>query len=478
MRSKPAYKQFCAFGLICLASVCASSTLAANTAATRPSAVAAASQPGSGTPMRIDVVAVTGLVQIRTGDDQPWITALPKMVLSEGAELRTGPHSSITCVIPPDQTFTLDRLGTVRVQDAVRNGNKVKTDLIMKYGRTHYDIESAGLEHEATIASPSSTLAVRGTDVVLCDQVPFIPYAISNTGRARFTYGHSTISVGSKNGSYARINGGSDGSAATGLSETVVDPRYAASLTAADAALLATEVARGAVISYNPVSGIETVSGGRPSYDSELPGTLPGTLDFVLRWTGNANLSLEVGVDPGDPLTNIANGFQKVEFLYPGYGLQNSPSGGHIPYDDIGGPLGGEEIAYWLGPHPTGLYGIGVQSISGVPTSYTFNVFEYGQPVEMFYFANLDGFTQLVKSTQQTSTIAPGQFAGSLVAIPDQPLLDLIIPDDPAGNPNPGINPPGVNSAGVLPAMHAMAIGATTLRQQSAVITPAARPVK
>jgi len=477
MRSTLIYRHFCALGLICMASVCASSALASNAAATSASP-AAASQPGSGTPMRIDVVSVTGLVQIRTGDDQPWVSAMPHMVLSEGAELRTGPHSSITCVIPPDQTFTLDRLGTVRVQDAVRNGNKVKTDLIMKYGRTHYDIEGAGLEHQATITSPSSTLAVRGTDVVLCDQVPFTPYSISYTGRASFTYGHSTINVGSKHGSYSKANGGTDGSAGTGLSETVVDPRYAASLTASDAALLATEVARGAVISYNPVSGIQTVSGGRPSYDSELPGTIPGTLDFVLRWTGNANLNLEVGVDPGDPLTNILNGFQKVEFLYPGYGLQNSPSGGHIPYDDIGGPLGGEEIAYWPGSHPSGLYGIGVQFITGLPTSYTFNVYENGQPVEMFYFATLDGFTQLVKSTQQTRPIGPGQFAGSLVAIPDQQLLDLIIPDDPAGNPNPGINPPGASSAALMPAVRALAIGARTVRQQPATITPAARPPK
>ncbi|MGD0767296.1 MAG: hypothetical protein ABSB42_03640 [Tepidisphaeraceae bacterium] len=462
MRSASVYNHFCALGLICLASVCASSALGSNAAATRPSA-AAASQPGSGTSMVIHVVAVKGLVQIRTGDEQPWVTAMPNMILSEGSELRTGPHSSITCVIPPDQTFTLDRLGTVRVQDAVRNGNKVKTDLIMKYGRTHYDIEGAGLEHEATITSPSSTLAVRGTDVVLCDQVPFTPYAISNTGRASFTYGHSTYSVGSKHGSYAKATGGTDGSAGTGLSETVVDPRYAASLTATDAALLATEVARGAVISYNPISGIETVSGGRPSYDSELAATVPGSLDFVLRWTGNANLNLEVGVDPGDPLTNIANGFQKVEFLYPGYGMQNSPSGGHIPYDDLGGPAGGEEIAYWLGSHPTGLYGIGAQFISGVPTSYTFNVFENGQPVEMFYFAS-DGVT-LIKSTQETRTLGPGQFSGSLVLIPDQPLIDQIIPDDPAGNPNPGINPPGVNSASFAPAVHALAIGAKTARQ-------------
>jgi hypothetical protein len=348
------------------------------------------------------------------------------------------------------------------VQDAFKLGNKVKTDLIMKYGRTHYDIQSAGLEHQSTITSPSSTLAVRGTDVVLCDQVPFDPYAISYTGRALYTFRNSTISVGTKNGKYAKALAGSDGAAQTGVSETVVDPKYAAALTASDRDLISAEVSRGGVISFNPVTNIPTVAGGRPSFDSELPGALPGTLDLVLRWTGNANLNLEVGVDPGDPLQNILAGFQKVEFLYPGNGLNNSPSGGHIPYDDIGGPTGGMEVAYWLGPHPPGLYGIGAQHISGAATSFTFNVFEFGKPVEMFYFAS-DGVT-LVKSTQMTGTLQPGAFATALAPVPDQALLDQIIPDDPNGNPNPGIGPGSFNQVSsshqVMPALRALAIGA------------------
>jgi len=416
--------------------------------------------------MQIYITAVSGLVQVRQGDDRPWHVASTNMVLSEGAELRTGPHSSVTCVIPPDQTFTLDRLGTVRVADAFRNGNKVKTDLLMKYGRTHYDIQSAGLEHEASITSPTSTLAVRGTMVALFDQPPFMPTAISYTGRARFTYNHNTVNVGTKHGSFAKANAGTDGAAQTAVGDTVVDPRYAASLTASDSALFATEVARGAVISYNPVSMIPVVSGGRPAYDSELPGTLPGTLDLVLRWTGNADLNLEVGVDIGDPQVVFLAGFQKSEFLYPGNGLNNSPSGGHIPYDDIGGPTGGEEIAYWLGSHPSGLYGIAAQSVSGPATSYTFNIYENGQPVNMFYF---DANGDFVKSTQMTSVIQPGTVTSALAAIPDQPFFDSIIPDDPAGNPNPGINASSF-APKLTPAVRALAMN-KMLQPQSAAIS-------
>ncbi len=50
--------------------------------------------------------------------------AMPQMLVSQGAEFRTGPHSSVTCVIPPDQTFTLDRLGTVRVEEAARTATR------------------------------------------------------------------------------------------------------------------------------------------------------------------------------------------------------------------------------------------------------------------------------------------------------------------------------------------------------------------
>ncbi len=393
--------------------------------------------------MKVYITDVSGLVQVRGDESQPWQTAKVHMVVQHGAELRTGPHSSVTCVIPPDQTFTLDRLGTVRVEEAARHGDKITTDLIMKYGRTHYDIEAAGLEHEGSIVSPSSTLAIRGTNVSLYDQPPYTPEATSYTGRANFTYGLATVPIGQRNGSVASVMAGDAGASQTAVNETVVDPHYGPSQTASDQALISTEVSRGAVLAYSPNSNIQVISGGRPSYDSELPSTLPGTLDFVLRWTGNADLNIEVGVDKGNAATAIAAGFQTDEFLYPGYGYQTSASGGRIAYDDVGGPTGGEEIVYWKGAFPTGLYGIAAQSISGATTSFTFNVFANGVPLQMFYFT--PDFT-FVKSTQETSTLANGQFSTAIVPVPDLPALDEAVSDDPAGNPNPGITPGSFSS--------------------------------
>jgi hypothetical protein len=457
-------------GFVFLGCVCLAPAYGADTAA--PAADGGAtSQPQADGGMKIYITAVSGLVQVRDAADQPWRAAAAQMEIAEGAELRTGPHSSVTCVIPPDQTFTLDRLGTVCVAEAAKHGNKITTDLIMKYGRTHYDIEAAGLEHEASIVSPSSTLAVRGTNVCSYDQPPFLPEATSYTGRALYTFHKSTVPVGTKGGSFANAQAGTDGAAQTALNQTVVDPRYAATLSASDQQLVSSEVARGAVLSYDPVAGIPVITGGRPAYDTELPSELPGSLNFVLRWTGNADLNIEVGVDKGDPLTNIANGFQQGEFLYPGYGYQNSASGGHIPFDDRGGPTGGEEFAYWAGSFPTGLYGIAAQSISGVATSFTLNVYANGVPLNMFYF---NSSFSLIKSTQVTQVIQPQGVFGALVAVPDQPLLDQLVSDDPAGNPNPGIGPGSFGAAAVVALTNLVSAPAAT---PAPVVTPAAVPV-
>src|SRR5438270_12918820 len=72
---------------------------------------APSTQPAQGA-LRVSVVEVTGNVQVRADENAPWHAAKPGIVVDEGAEFRTGPRSSVRCTIPPDQSFTLARLGT------------------------------------------------------------------------------------------------------------------------------------------------------------------------------------------------------------------------------------------------------------------------------------------------------------------------------------------------------------------------------
>src|SRR5687768_2689899 len=102
---------------------------------------------------------VDGIVQVRADEGSPWQGARVGMEVGEGAEFRTGPRSAVRFEIPPGQTITLERLGTVKLIEAVRQQQgTVKTDLGMRYGRVRYDIEAAGRLLDATNQSQSSSV--------------------------------------------------------------------------------------------------------------------------------------------------------------------------------------------------------------------------------------------------------------------------------------------------------------------------------
>src|SRR5687768_2592816 len=77
-----------------------------------------ATLPGA-QPLKATITGVEGIVQVRNSDSEPWKKAAVGMVLDEGAEFRTGPKSAVRFTIPPDQTVTLDRLGTVKLLEAI-----------------------------------------------------------------------------------------------------------------------------------------------------------------------------------------------------------------------------------------------------------------------------------------------------------------------------------------------------------------------
>jgi hypothetical protein len=114
--------------------------------------------------LNVVITRVKGLVDMRQRPNNPWQRPKVGQQIGVGAELRTGPHSAVRFKIGPTQTVTLDRMGTVVVLEAIRRQvGKIKTDVGLKYGRTRYNVEAGGVEHESTIHSPGATLAVRGT---------------------------------------------------------------------------------------------------------------------------------------------------------------------------------------------------------------------------------------------------------------------------------------------------------------------------
>jgi len=370
------------------------------------SAQSASAQPAANESVKLKatITGVVGNVQVRSSTDKAWSKAETGMTLDENAEFRTGPKSAVRFEIPPDQIITLDRLGTVKLLKAVRESGKIKTDVGMKYGRTRYDIEAAGEEHESTLRSPSSTLAIRGTRVSLTDQRPFPPEAVSLTGRADFKDQRKQVAFGAKGAGKTRVSADQPSAAAVEVMESFIDPTLSLARTNAESKLVDTLISRGSTVSIDSDSGLKIVRGGRPPTDAELIPSLPGYLNFVVRWPSNSDLNLSVG-SPGG--TN-----NQGEFLYPAAGLNTNASGGKMAFDHRGGPHGGIEIAYFPASAPKGLYGLGLVLVSGEPTVAQVDAFQDGKRINIY-----DGLTLRPTVSVAVFPLTPGLGEGTLAGI-------------------------------------------------------------
>src|SRR4051812_32649686 len=234
------------------------------------------SRPAEATALTATITGVEGIVQVRQNEDAPWQKAAVGMKLSEGAEFRTGTKSAVRFEIPPDQTITLDRLGTVKLIEAIAKQESVKTDLGMKYGRVRYDVEAAGLAHDSTIHSPGSALAVRGTRVSLYDQPPFAPQATSLTGRATFrNLRREMVAFGGK--AKTTVKSEDTTPAQSALVESILQlPDFQHN--EQQIRELRFLFSQGGAIFGNVATS--TV----PVRNADLPSLLGGRLDFVLRW--------------------------------------------------------------------------------------------------------------------------------------------------------------------------------------------------
>jgi len=378
----------------------------------RPSTTTSTAPAGN----RAVITAVEGFVSYRESESAKWKRALKGVELSEQAELRTGPDGAIQLVIEPDQTIAVDRLTTVKLLRIFREGAKAATDIGVKYGRTRYDLEGGGIEHQSTLRSPNATLAVRGTRVSLFDQAPFVPQAISLTGTAEFRgLRKRPVRFGAAGQGKTRVTNDNTNPAALALEDTIIDPILPGARTASEIPLLNNLISTGATVQIDRGSGFRTVSGGSVPTDAQLQPLLPGALNFVLRWTGNTNLDFAVST-PDTPATPGG------EFIYPVPGLANAPSGGRTAFDHQGGPNGGIEVVFFPANSPTGIYSLAAPNVGNQTAIATINAYLNGAPVDLF-----DGQTTVKGPITQTVTPSqPGLVLASVGSdfptLPGNPL--------------------------------------------------------
>jgi hypothetical protein len=376
-------------------------------AATKP--VATKDHPAK---LKVIITGVEGdAAEIRKSPADPWIKARVGQSLNEGGEFRTGPKSAIRFVIPPDQVFTLDRQGTCSVLQAVYDGKKVTADVGMQQGRVRldvapiikplpkadpneprYEFDQGGIQHGISIRSPNAALAVRGTLVSLYDEPGFTPEAVSLTGQATFQNTRRQLVAFGGTGGRATIRGDQGSAAQQAFSAATALPNSEVARNDFDAQQTALLLDRGGTQRGDVLTGNSRIT------DAALVPTLPGALNFVLRWDGGPERKLNdlnlvvfsplhtssapdfvgnppftLSLTPGDPTAEKT----RAQF-YP----RSSRSGGQISKNHVGPE--GLEFASWPKNYPAGNYRVVVFNLLDAvpapttsinPVNYTIDVF-------------------------------------------------------------------------------------------------------
>jgi len=304
-------------------------------------------------PLQITITGIEGKVQARGSSDKAWEPATIGMQLSEGAELRTGPKSAVKFNIGPDQTFTVDRLGAIQILRADFESGKVFTDVGMKYGRTRYDVESAEREHDTKVRSPSSVLAVRGTDVSITDQPPFPPRAVSLRGRAEFRDLKKRVTFGSVG--KTQVGEKSDTPASFARDQTVTDPRGVFAARSESDYLLQASLAVYGGSDFSNLGIFALLDSARAGEFTAGAGILPigRQLTFQAFWSGApfADVDLAV-VSPLGELVSITSPTSPSTGRF--LGDPNLPTAGLNGVADANGF--GTELIAWEISYPPGTY--------------------------------------------------------------------------------------------------------------------------
>jgi hypothetical protein len=349
MRSLPAISGAAlASRVLAITMMMAPAALRAQTApvATAPATGATTSAAATQAVVRVTFVegfAQYTLVRPEERTDADWKECKEGQEVGPGGAFRTNDTSRIRYVLPPDIVeCEVNRLTTDEIVNIINTRQQIRLDTVMpKGGKKTMSAKSTQQPKRLNIRSNGAALGIRGTEVVLYDQAPFVPVATSFSGQAYFRdLRRQTVTFGGTGTTV--VTGTQSNPTQVALSRSAIDATMPMALTPTETALVDNLVSRGAIFEFDPRAGINVVRGGSAPALSEtgFAQTLPGTLNFVLRWEGPANL--DIGVSPS--LMGAS------EFALPVGGLNITSSGLRIPFDHRGEGSSGLEVAYYTLP--------------------------------------------------------------------------------------------------------------------------------
>lgn len=118
----------------------------------------------AGEALRAVFIDVAGKVQWRANETSPWQDAKVNDIVAPGVEVRTGLRSHAAMRIGRNATALIDAGTLFQLPDVVQDGDTLRTAAAVKHGRADFKVDKVGLSNDFKVVTPSTTLAVRGTE--------------------------------------------------------------------------------------------------------------------------------------------------------------------------------------------------------------------------------------------------------------------------------------------------------------------------
>jgi hypothetical protein len=116
--------------------------------------------------MRAVFIDINGKVQWRPGEKEPWRDAKVNDEVEPGVEVRTGLRSHAALRMR-NATVLLDAGTVFQLPTSVQDGDVLRTTAAIKHGRADFKVDKVGLSNDFKVVTPSTTLAVRGTEFAI-----------------------------------------------------------------------------------------------------------------------------------------------------------------------------------------------------------------------------------------------------------------------------------------------------------------------
>jgi hypothetical protein len=109
------------------------------------------------------VIGVEGTAQARTSPEVPWKQLAIHDKLKPGTVVRTGRESHVALRVGPNATMLIEHQTRIAIPEIAQDGDKLRTRVSMAFGAADVRVDQVGLTNDFEVATPTATLAVRGT---------------------------------------------------------------------------------------------------------------------------------------------------------------------------------------------------------------------------------------------------------------------------------------------------------------------------